>query len=64
MWVTGFAIGSIPPVGHAQSLETYIDEDLFKWEELWAAAGTPHAVFKFNSRDLLTLTKGKVLKIA
>jgi prolyl-tRNA editing enzyme YbaK/EbsC (Cys-tRNA(Pro) deacylase) len=61
--VTGFAIGGIPPVGHAQKLETYIDEDLFKWEELWAAAGTPHAVFKFNSNDLLAFTKGKVLKI-
>ncbi len=61
--VTGFAIGGIPPIGHAQNLDTYIDEDLFAWEELWAAAGTPRAVFKLKSSDLLKLTDGKVIKI-
>ena len=61
--VTGFAIGGIPPLGHLQSLDTYIDQDLFAWEELWAAAGTPNAVFKLKSGDLMQLTKGKAIKI-
>ena len=43
---TGFAIGGIPPVGHIQPLETIIDLDLLQHQELWAAAGTPHAVFR------------------
>ena len=43
--VTGFAIGGVPPVGHAQPLDTYIDEDLLQYSDVWAAAGTPNAVF-------------------
>ena len=61
--MTGFAIGGIPPVGHAQGIDTYIDQDLFAWEELWAAAGTPNAVFRLRSSDLMQLTAGKVLTI-
>jgi prolyl-tRNA editing enzyme YbaK/EbsC (Cys-tRNA(Pro) deacylase) len=60
---TGFAIGGIPPLGHLQPIDTYIDQDLFAWEKLWAAAGTPHAVFTLRSSDLLQLTSGKILKI-
>jgi len=60
---TGFAIGGIPPVGHANKLETFIDEDLLKLQELWAAAGTPHAVFNLDSSHLVNLTGGKVLAI-
>ena len=41
--VTGFSIGGVPPVGHHQVLETYIDADLLAHDEIWAAAGTPHA---------------------
>src|SRR5690349_19386712 len=51
--VTGFAIGGIPPVGHKLKIETFIDEDLLKFKELWAAAGTPHAVFSINSADIV-----------
>jgi Cys-tRNA(Pro) deacylase len=61
--VTGFAIGGIPPLGHKQKIETYIDEDLLKFDELWAAAGTPHAVFKLKSDDLKTLTSGHIVPI-
>lgn len=61
--VTGFAIGGVPPVGHKQHLETFIDGDLFQYEELWAAAGTPNAVFNFHSADLEVLTGGKVIAV-
>ncbi len=61
--VTGFAIGGIPPVGHKQKIETFIDEELFKFKELWAAAGTPHAVFKLHSADLKDLTNGKTVSV-
>ncbi len=61
--VTGFAIGGIPPVGHKRALETFIDQDLLQFDELWAAAGTPHAVFKLNSTNLQSLTHGKIVAI-
>lgn len=60
---TGFAIGGIPPVGHKQKLETYIDEDLLQYKELWAAAGTPHAVFRLDPAILQKLTNGKVISV-
>lgn len=60
---TGFAIGGVPPAGLSQSMEIFIDEDLFKYEEIWAAAGTPHAVFKLTAADLLKITQGRVVKI-
>ncbi|MCB1107744.1 MAG: YbaK/EbsC family protein [Chlamydiia bacterium] len=61
--VTGFAIGGIPPVGHQQKIETFIDEDLLQYQELWAAAGTPHAVFGIDSALLPSLTEGKIIPI-
>jgi prolyl-tRNA editing enzyme YbaK/EbsC (Cys-tRNA(Pro) deacylase) len=61
--VTGFAIGGIPPVGHAQSMETFIDQDLLKFPEIWAAAGTPNALFKLASADLVKMTGGQVVKV-
>lgn len=60
---TGFAIGGIPPVGHKQPIETYIDQDLLQYEELWAAAGTPHAVFKLPSSEVVKLTNGTIVSI-
>ena len=42
---TGFAIGGVPPIGHASSVDIFIDEDLLQHQEIWAAAGTPFAVF-------------------
>ncbi len=61
--VTGFAIGGIPPIGHAQKMMVFIDEDLLKLDELWAAAGTPHAVFSLKSTDIERLTQGTVIAI-
>ncbi len=43
--VTGFSIGGIPPMGHKQQLTVFVDEDLLTYDEIWAAAGTPNAVF-------------------
>ncbi len=60
---TGFVIGGVPPLGHSEPLETFIDEDLFQYEEIWAAAGTPHAVFRLKPADLPRMTGGKVIKI-
>jgi prolyl-tRNA editing enzyme YbaK/EbsC (Cys-tRNA(Pro) deacylase) len=50
--ITGFAIGGIPPLGHASALAVYIDPDLLDYEEVWAAAGTPHAVFPVDPQKL------------
>jgi Cys-tRNA(Pro) deacylase len=60
---TGFAIGGVPPAGLSKPMEIFIDEDLFKYEEIWAAAGTPHAVFKLTAADLVKITQGKVVTI-
>ncbi len=60
---TGFAIGGVPPLAHKEALETYIDETLLQHESLWAAAGTPNAVFRLAPTDLLKITGGKVISI-
>lgn len=60
---TGFAIGGIPPIGHKEKIDTYIDQDLMQYEELWAAAGTPHAVFRLESSLLELLTNGKIISV-
>ncbi len=58
--VTGFAIGGVPPFGHKTRLPTYIDEDLLQFAVIWAAAGTPNAVFPITPRDLVQITEGSV----
>ncbi len=60
---TGFAIGGIPPVGHDKPLRTYLDEDLKRYECIWAAAGTPHAVFRLTPEKLEALTGGRWLDL-
>jgi len=60
---TGFAIGGVPPVGHISPLNTFIDEDLLQYEEIWAAAGTPHAVFKLTPDQLKMITNGTVISV-
>ena len=60
---TGFAIGGIPPVGHLKPLVTFIDEDLFSHEIIWAAAGTPNAVFRLTPQELEQMTQGQVINI-
>ncbi len=61
--VTGFAIGGVPPIGHSQKLETYLDEDFLHYETVWAAAGTPNAIFELKTSDLQKMTNGKVVKV-
>ena len=61
---TGFAIGGVPPVGHANPIEMYIDEDLLRHDHIWAAAGTPHAVFKLTPSELTRMTGGKTVDIS
>ena len=60
---TGFAIGGVPPIGHAQKMETYLDEDLLQYPAIWAAAGTPNAIFELTPDDLQKMTGGKVVKV-
>lgn len=60
---TGFAIGGVPPVGHPAQLETYLDEDLLRYDELWAAAGTPNALFSLTPDQLRLITSGRVVTI-
>jgi prolyl-tRNA editing enzyme YbaK/EbsC (Cys-tRNA(Pro) deacylase) len=61
---TGFAIGGVPPYGHARDLETIVDEDLLQYEEVWAAAGTPRHVFPLTPADLVARTGGRVAKVS
>jgi prolyl-tRNA editing enzyme YbaK/EbsC (Cys-tRNA(Pro) deacylase) len=49
---TGFVIGGIPPFGHATAMTTFMDEDLLRYATVWAAAGTPNAVFEVDPRAL------------
>jgi prolyl-tRNA editing enzyme YbaK/EbsC (Cys-tRNA(Pro) deacylase) len=60
---TGFVIGGVPPVGHDEAILTFVDEDLLQYDELWAAAGTPHAVFRLTPDDLRRITGGQVIRI-
>ncbi len=61
--VTGFAIGGVPPIGHLQPMETYIDEDLLQHSEIWAAAGTPNSLFKLTPEDLERMTAGRIVSV-
>ena len=61
--VTGFAIGGVPPLGHAQKMETYLDEDLLQYKTIWAAAGTPNAIFELTPDDLQKMTVGKAVRV-
>jgi prolyl-tRNA editing enzyme YbaK/EbsC (Cys-tRNA(Pro) deacylase) len=61
--VTGFAIGGVPPLAHLQKMETYLDEDLLQYDTIWAAAGTPNAVFELTPDDLQIMTGGKVVQV-
>ena len=62
--VTGFAIGGVPPAGHAAPIDTLVDRDLLALGELWAAAGTPQTVFPIEPDELVRLTGGRVADVA
>ena len=55
---TGYAIGGVPPFGHATRLPVYVDEDLTTYEVIWAAAGTPNTVFAVAPADLVRTSGG------
>ncbi len=61
--VTGFAIGGVPPVGHACDLPVYVDRDLLRYDLVWAAAGTPNAVFPISPQDLVRVSGGRVVDL-
>ncbi len=60
---TGFAIGGVPPLAHLEPMQTFIDEDLLQFSDIWAAAGTPNALFKLTPAELLQITSGQVVSI-
>jgi prolyl-tRNA editing enzyme YbaK/EbsC (Cys-tRNA(Pro) deacylase) len=60
---TGFAVGGVPPLGHSSSLETFIDEDLLKYPDIWAAAGSSNTMFKLSPDDLQKITRGQVISV-
>jgi len=61
---TGFAIGGVPPVGHRGDVQVLIDASLLQYPEIWAAAGTPHAVFRLSPEELKRITGGRVVSVA
>ncbi len=61
---TGYVIGGVAPIGHSENIRTFIDEDLLQYDTIWAAAGTPFAVFQLIPRDLWMMTGGTVVSIA
>lgn len=62
--VTGFAIGGVPPVGHTSALPTFIDVDLLAYETVYAAAGTPTAIFPIAPPALVRVTEGRTADLA
>ena len=60
---TGFAIGGVAPLAHAQPSVSLIDRELFRFEEIWAAAGHPRGVFRLSPRDLEHLTGAPVADV-
>lgn len=62
--VTGFAIGGIPPVGHAQAIETIVEANLMSLGGLWAAAGHPNSLFALSVDELVRMTSGRVAEVA
>lgn len=61
---TGYSIGGVPPVGHTTSLPSYLDRDLMRYETIWAAAGTPNAVFPIAPAELARITGAPVVDLA
>ena len=61
--VTGYAIGGIPPLGHASPMQVFIDADLLRYDVVWAAAGTPRAVFSVAPGALADAIGAKIVKV-
>ena len=61
---TGYVVGGVPPVAHARPSIVLIDADLERLPAVWAAGGTPNAVFRIAPADLIRLTEGRVSDVA
>jgi prolyl-tRNA editing enzyme YbaK/EbsC (Cys-tRNA(Pro) deacylase) len=61
---TGFSIGGVSPLAHSTPPVTLVDQDLFRFEEIWAAAGHPHGVFKLRPHDLARLAEAPTADVA
>ena len=61
--VTGFPVGGVPPFGHTTALPVFIDDGLLRFDEVWAAAGTPHVNFSVDPRRLVEATGGSVADV-
>ena len=61
--VTGFTIGGVSPVGSKSKLETLIDHNLERFDNLYGAAGHPNAIFKISFTNLQKITSGKIMDI-
>ena len=62
--VTGFTIGGVSPIGHLKKIEIFIDNNLKRFEKIYAAAGHPHCVYKIDFENLIKITNGTVIDIA
>jgi len=62
--VTGFPVGGVPPFGHSSDLPVFVDQDLLRFEVVWASAGTPHVNFSADPRRLAEATGGAVVDLA
>lgn len=60
---TGYSIGGVPPFGHKTETKTFIDKDLLKYEEIWAAAGNGNTVFRISPEELIKYSKGQILDV-
>jgi prolyl-tRNA editing enzyme YbaK/EbsC (Cys-tRNA(Pro) deacylase) len=60
---TGFAIGGVAPVGHTGTVKLLIDADLQQFQEIWAAAGAPNAVFRLTPAQLVSVTGGEIADV-
>jgi prolyl-tRNA editing enzyme YbaK/EbsC (Cys-tRNA(Pro) deacylase) len=60
---TGFSIGGTPPFGHPKPVRTIVDPLLTRFATVWAAAGTPDAVFPLSPGDLVRVTRGEVVDV-
>lgn len=60
---TGFTIGGVSPVAHLNPSVTLLDQDLWRFEDIWAAAGHPHGVFRLTPEDLKHLTRAPVADV-
>lgn len=61
--LTGFAIGGVPPLGHSVEMKVFIDRDLMAYEEIYAAAGSPHSVMRLTPMELVEITGGELVDV-